>query len=303
MAGTIPVTTASRRRTTLFDRAQEAQTPDRRDGDARMRMTERAAEQRARALAPQRRECAERSTGRHRSRSAAQELCHRRPSILVCHRRHRGQEILDDVARALALSEALPQRRREARQRGRPERANHRDEAHARRRGAVPAARAPRCSPPSRASKHTDSYTDPIGARAQVAVPGAGPPLGWGRSPVLATSPSWAPRSVRDPRRDPFRCADRSRSHDARAWVFLLPLDVACHQHVTRAAGHLSSGAADALESRVNDLSAVTLSATLTSVPCAVLLGRSWRSAFPARGRNAPARAGARLQRLGAFCT
>ena len=40
-----------------------------------------------------------------------------------------------------------------------------------------------------------------------------------------------------------------------RARAFLLPVDVSCHQHVTRAAGELSSWAADALEWRVCDLS------------------------------------------------
>jgi len=40
-----------------------------------------------------------------------------------------------------------------------------------------------------------------------------------------------------------------------RARAFILPLDVACHQHVTRAAGELTPSAADALEGRVRDLS------------------------------------------------
>ena len=40
-----------------------------------------------------------------------------------------------------------------------------------------------------------------------------------------------------------------------RAGAFLLPLDVACHQHFTRAAGELTAAAADALEARVRDLS------------------------------------------------
>jgi Icc protein len=40
-----------------------------------------------------------------------------------------------------------------------------------------------------------------------------------------------------------------------RARAFILPLDVACHQHFTRAAGELTTGAADALEARVRDLS------------------------------------------------
>jgi len=48
-------------------------------------------------------------------------------------------------------------------------------------------------------------------------------------------------------------CAEGSVVERARA--FLLPVDVACHQHVTRAAGHLSAQAADALEWRVHDLS------------------------------------------------
>lgn len=47
-------------------------------------------------------------------------------------------------------------------------------------------------------------------------------------------------------------CADGSVVERARS--FLLPIDVACHQHVTRAAGHLSTSAADALEHRVRDL-------------------------------------------------
>ena len=50
-----------------------------------------------------------------------------------------------------------------------------------------------------------------------------------------------------------------SASHEGsvveRAKAFLLPLDVACHQHVTRAAGELTPRAADALEWRVRDLS------------------------------------------------
>lgn len=66
---------------------------------------------------------------------------------------------------------------------------------------------------------------------------------------------------------DAWRCAlegplarfrRASACHDGsvidRARVFLLPLDVACHQHVTRAAGELTSRAADALEWRVRDL-------------------------------------------------
>ena len=40
-----------------------------------------------------------------------------------------------------------------------------------------------------------------------------------------------------------------------RARAFLLPLDVACHQHFTRAAGELTTRAADALEWRVRDQS------------------------------------------------
>jgi 3',5'-cyclic AMP phosphodiesterase CpdA len=39
------------------------------------------------------------------------------------------------------------------------------------------------------------------------------------------------------------------------ASAFLLPLDVACHQHFTRAAGELSPDAAHSLERRVSDLS------------------------------------------------
>ena len=48
-------------------------------------------------------------------------------------------------------------------------------------------------------------------------------------------------------------CADGTVVERARA--FLLPVDVACHQHVTRAAGHLSTASANALEWRVRDLS------------------------------------------------
>lgn len=40
-----------------------------------------------------------------------------------------------------------------------------------------------------------------------------------------------------------------------RARAFLLPVDVACHQHITRAAGELTARAADALEAMVSDLS------------------------------------------------
>jgi Icc protein len=40
-----------------------------------------------------------------------------------------------------------------------------------------------------------------------------------------------------------------------RARAFFLPVDVACHQHFTRAAGELTPRAADALEARVADLS------------------------------------------------
>jgi len=55
----------------------------------------------------------------------------------------------------------------------------------------------------------------------------------------------------------PFRSASAAGHGTVveRARAFLLPLDVACHQHFTRAAGELTAGAADALESRVRDLS------------------------------------------------
>lgn len=55
----------------------------------------------------------------------------------------------------------------------------------------------------------------------------------------------------------PFRRASARAGGSVaeRARAFLLPLDVACHQHVTRAAGELSAREADALAHRVRDLS------------------------------------------------